>query len=307
MEKPIEKISDGLREVQTILAEFLSYELHQTNPRILEGAELKTLIIEFQRYKRDYLTRDEDYLYSLSSLILAYRNIVSHDKVKQDSMAKDPLFVASVLDSIRMFIDYLVPVINKHRNRRKIAPLMKPLFKYRMCQPEDSCSEVVPEKGWKTKSSDYVRLPVSPFDLSKLQHSHFHKDQYLKAFRELNYFNPGEKILIVRTRGDIFAFYKDRRGYTGDWKEEHILANDNSSVEVDRIMVVHFYEGEASKKAHVYLADYHEHAARTEYVKTRYRYKFKNIASCGDIEEDFVDNYESAIVITIPVAWDENH
>ncbi len=303
MRKPIDNVAQAREVIRKLLV--VLYEVKPPDPincNIIDycNAELDELLSNFKSCFYDVLPQKErnknQDIGSLGFLIQEYKSLEGETEASLLAKNKDSIVIASALDSMRIFTNYLVETINKERNKKGLAPFKKPLFEYKMNQPKDSYVEIIPKKILKSKSSDHINFGHYPFDLGELKDSQLHKDKYQKVFKEINYFKLGEKVLILRTRGDNFVLYKNRTGYSGDWQEHHILRKENTTIEVDRIMIIHFFEGEKSISAHVYLADYDYHELQTQYIERRYKYWFKNIVSCGYIEANFINDFESAIV-----------
>jgi len=301
MKKPIDNIAKGRDTVTTILAEFLKSKLRGSSTNFLE-LELKDLLIAYRSCVDDIHKNGHTKYYKiLSHLIYNYRNIDSHTAASPQAKAKDPMFIGSALDSMRIFTDYLVDEINKHRKDFKITPLEKPLYKYKMDYPKNLNKKIDTKSSHLFKAPNYVRIPHYPFDFTRFAYVRFDGAHYQEILEALNYFQLGDKILFAQTYGDNFAYYEDRTGYIGNCREEQIFVNGNNTIEVDKIIIIHFYEGEMSSKAHFYLADYENYEIRSEYERRRYRYHFKNIFSCGDIEEDIIgDTKETATVVIMP-------
>lgn len=295
MSKPIDNIHDGLDEVKKVLCEFLGNgnidqsrgNGHGKYPKSMYDIDLPGLIIEFQKYlskikpdeseKTDYYT-----MVNLGWLIKGLRNLDSHYSVNDAPTIKDRCFIASALDTMRRFIELLLPSINQHRDKEN--KMLMPEFEYWMDQPADSRRKVVPENMLKSKSYDYIPVRPASFDLGKLKVP-LTKHTMLQVINGFGIIKPGESILIVRTMGDVFLFDKNLEGYTGDW---------DIDTEVDKIMIIHFYEGETSTKAHVYLGDYVGRKLMTGYTSDkRCRYYFNNLLSCGDIVADFTLDFGS--------------
>lgn len=296
MSKPIDNIHDGLDEVKRVLSEFLEYELkdqsqggyHGKNSRSMYDIDLPGLIKEFQNYQRMLKpdTRDwsneDHFMDDLSRQVRTLRNFDSHYSVKDAPTIKDRCFIASALDTMRRFIELLHPLINQHRGKEN--HMLMPEFEYWMDQPADSRRKVVPENMLKSKSYDYIPVRPASFDLGKSKVPTT-KHTFLRIIDEYGIIKPGESILIVRTMGDVFLFDKNLEGYTGDW---------DIDTEVNKIMIIHFYEGETSTKAHVYLGDYVKRKLMTGYTSDkRCRYYFNNLLSCGDINANFTLDFGS--------------
>ncbi|MDA3823179.1 MAG: hypothetical protein PF450_11310 [Bacteroidales bacterium] len=153
-----------------------------------------------------------------------------------------------------------------------------------MNQPEDSRRKFIPENTLKTKSLDYIPVRPATFELSKLKIP-LSKNTLYKIIKDFQCIKNSESILIVRTVGDIFLFDKNLEGYSIDW---------DIDVEVNKIMIIHFFEGESSEKAHIYIGDYVKRKQMTGNIsEKRCRYYFKNLLSCGNILVDFVLDFGS--------------
>ena len=298
MSKPIDNIHDGLDEVKRTLSEFLEYEIGKPSQPLSKGKrkhvetmndhDLQGLLTEFKDYQ--YLVKPEEsrwnhddyFMKNLSQQIYTLRNFDSHFSVNDAPTIKDRCFIASALDTMRRFIELLLPLINPHRGKENL--MLMPEFEYWMDQPADSRRKVVPENMLKSKSYDYIPVRPASFDLGKSKIP-LTKHTLLRVIDGFGIIKPGESILIVRTWGDVFLFDKNLEGYTGDW---------DIDTQVNKIMIIHFYEGETSTKAHVYLGDYVRRKLMTGYTSDkRCRYYFNNLLSCGDIIADFTLDFGS--------------
>lgn len=130
----------------------------------------------------------------------------------------------------------------------------------------------------------------APFDLSKSDIP-FTRQTVIDILSQLKYFKTGTRFLMARTVGDISLFDRYGEGYSGDWEDA-----TGKGENIDKIIVIHFFEGDSSTKAHVYLADFIHRKYQTIYridQPPRYRYYFKNLMWCGEIRADFTKDFHS--------------
>lgn len=282
MNNLVETLGEGLKVVQEVLATYLT----EVKNCPVRGHDLTALITAFRKSLPPIHERSNKQflLAELSLLIRNIRNLKSHDNAKDDSLVKDPYFVSVALEIIRRVIEPLIEEINTKGK----SFLNMPEFLHGMNQPDGSRHNPVLE--WKSKSFDYVTTRKAPFDFSKF-HVPFTRQTVKEILVGLDYFNPGTRFLMTRTVGDIFLFDRYGEGYSGDW-EDATKKGEN----IDKIIVVHFFEGDKSTKAHVYLADFVDRKYQTIYridQPPRYRYFFKNLMWCGEIRADFTKDFHS--------------
>lgn len=282
MNNLIETLDEGLRVAQKVLATYLA-DIENLSVRGHDLSALTRTYIDSlppmnQRSNKQRL------LAELSRLIRNIRNLKSHDNTKHDSLVQDSYFISVALEIIRRFIKPLIEDVNA----RGRSFLNMPEFLHGMNQPDGSRHN--PVLDWKSKSFDYVTTRKAPFDLSESDIP-FTRQTVKEILVRKNYFNPGTRFLMTRTVGDIFLFDRYRKGYSGDW-EDATKKGEN----IDKIIVVHFFEGDKSSKAHVYLADFVDRKYQTIYridQPPRYRYFFKNLMWCGEIRADFTKDFHS--------------
>lgn len=217
------------------------------------------------------------------------RNESHHFYSEHDHLIKDD-YKNRGLDTIRRLMSMLIPYINNTREPNDFIEM--PEFEYSIIQPDDSrvIGEYIPQT-MKAKVVEDISLKKAYFDFGKARLK-VTKNNLKHIFKDFNYLRDKESILVVRTYGDLFRYESDRTGYTGDWRVNE---------EVSKICVFHFYGGEQSESAHVYVADYVRKSEETNYREDspRYRYYFKNIEYAGEINSVRTSEFDSWQIINM--------
>lgn len=297
MPELIETIDDGL----AVTRRTLHYYFSIVEGKDLEYLDLIGLIHAYQKLfpEIEDCTEQEKLILEFTWYIKNIRNFKSHEKELISDLINNPCFVASALEVIRLFIRPLIKQINKMARERYEGHFFEmPEFLHVINQPDDSRFKPHPSIDWKTKSYDFVTTRKAPFNLGKIDID-LTRHTAKKIFTWTKYFQNGTSLLMVRTKGDIFLFDRYGNGYTGDWEDP-----EDKGDNIDKIIIVHFFEGGGSTKAHVYLADYVDRKLRQEYAKKRYRYHFSNLQWCGEIKSSFIDDFHSFFFFNIEY-WTE--
>lgn len=288
----IETIDEALAVTRSVLSKYLTVVKNKN----VEHLDLSALISSYQKSFPPYIRRTEKEKLDveLTSFIKNIRNLKSHEKDARMVLINNPCFVATSLEIIRLFIEPLIAEINKVFRKNLEGHIFEmPEFLHVMNQPDGSRFKPDASIDWKTKSFDYVTTRKAPFNLTnspKKLTRHTAKE----ILTWTKYFKNGTKILMVRTVGHIFLFDREGNGHSGDWEDPN-----KQGIDVDNIVIVHFYEGKESSKAHVYLADVYERELKNFYTTPRYRYCFSNLKWCGEIKANFVDDFHSLLFFNI--------
>ena len=83
--------------------------------------------------------------------------------------------------------------------------------------------------------------------------------------------NPGEKALVLLTRGHQLSINADKSGYTGNWVVDHPLS-------VDRV-VIYLRPNRAGSRADIFLADFV--ASKPSDEERRFVIEFQNARRIG--------------------------
>lgn len=293
MSNLIKTIDEGLAEVRSVLQQYLSV----VKDKNVGNLDLNGLIMEFQSlFPRLYheRTAQENLDIELSYFIRNIGNLKRHEKEARMTLINDPYFIASSLEIVRLFIEPLIEQINQTTRDSFGGYIFDlPEFLHAINQPDGSRFKPDPVIDWKTKSFDYVTTRRAPFDLST-EKEIITRHSAKKILTEQKYFKNGTKILLVRTVGHIFLFDRYGNGHTGDWEDPGELGDG-----IDKIVIVHFFEGKDSSKAHIYVGDVYNREYKNFYTTPRYRYCFSNLLWCGEVKADFVDDFHSILFFDI--------
>ncbi len=293
MSNLIKTIEEGLSVVRGVLRDYLTV----VKGKKVDLLDLSGLIARFQGLfprQHNERTEKEKLDIELSYFIRNIRNLKRHEKEARMALLNDPCFVASSLEIIRLFIEPLIEEINEITSNSAQGYIVEvPEFLHIMNQPDGSRYKTDPSIDWKTKSFDYVTTRKAPFNLN-LENEIFTRHSAQEILTRQKYFKNGTRILLVRTVGHIFLFDREGNGHTGDWEDPL-----NKGEDVDKIIIVHFFEGKDSPKAHIYVANVEDREIKNFYTTPRYRYCFSNILWCGEVKADFVDDFHSLLFFNI--------